>query len=97
VNIGNPDNEASIRELAEMLVRLFDEHPLRSKFPPFVGLRQIESRAYYGKGYQDVKHRRPSIKNAKKLVGWKPVVPQEDSVRETLDYFLRQAVEEGDF
>jgi len=97
VNIGNPVNEASIKELAEMLVRLFEEHPLRSKFPPFVGMREIESRAYYGKGYQDVKHRRPSIRNAKKLVGWKPVVPQEESVRKTLDYFLRQAVEEGEF
>ncbi len=97
VNIGNPVNEASIKELAEMLVRLFEEHPLRSKFPPFVGMRVVESRAYYGRGYQDVKHRRPSIRNAKKLVGWKPVVPQEESVRKTLDYFLRQAVEEGDF
>jgi UDP-4-amino-4-deoxy-L-arabinose formyltransferase/UDP-glucuronic acid dehydrogenase (UDP-4-keto-hexauronic acid decarboxylating) len=97
VNIGNPENEASIRELAEMLVRLFDEHPLRDRFPPFVGMREVESRAYYGKGYQDVRHRRPSIRNAKRLVGWEPVVPHEESVAKTLDYFLRQAVEEGDF
>ena len=40
MNIGNPENEASIRELAEMLVTLFDEHPLRDRFPPFVGMRR---------------------------------------------------------
>ncbi len=95
VNIGNPENEASIRELAEMLVELFEAHPLRDHFPPFVGMRQVESRAYYGKGYQDVRHRRPSIRNAKKLVGWEPTVAHEESVRKTLDYFLHQAVEEG--
>jgi UDP-4-amino-4-deoxy-L-arabinose formyltransferase / UDP-glucuronic acid dehydrogenase (UDP-4-keto-hexauronic acid decarboxylating) len=97
VNIGNPENEASIRELAEMLVALFEEHPLRSRFPPFVGMREVESGTYYGKGYQDVQHRRPSIRNAKRLVNWEPHVPQEESVEKTLDYFLRQAVESGDF
>jgi UDP-4-amino-4-deoxy-L-arabinose formyltransferase/UDP-glucuronic acid dehydrogenase (UDP-4-keto-hexauronic acid decarboxylating) len=39
VNIGNPDNEASIKELAEMLLDCFERHPLRSQFPPFAGLR----------------------------------------------------------
>ncbi len=30
INIGNPDNEASIKELAEMLLACFERHPLRS-------------------------------------------------------------------
>ena len=38
-NIGNPDNEASIRELAELLARSFERHPLRDRFPPFAGIR----------------------------------------------------------
>ncbi|MDK7859337.1 bifunctional UDP-glucuronic acid oxidase/UDP-4-amino-4-deoxy-L-arabinose formyltransferase, partial [Klebsiella pneumoniae] len=54
INIGNPDNEASIRELAEMLLASFERHPLRSQFPPFAGFREVESSSYYGKGYQDV-------------------------------------------
>ena len=49
-NIGNPDNEASIRELAEILVRQFDQHPLRGRFPEFAGYRDVESGSYYGKG-----------------------------------------------
>ena len=97
INIGCPANEASIKELAEMLVKQFDKHPLRKKFPPFAGYKLVESGTFYGKGYQDVQHRKPSIRNAARYVGWKPVVKLEDSVAMTLDFFLRQAVESGEF
>jgi UDP-4-amino-4-deoxy-L-arabinose formyltransferase/UDP-glucuronic acid dehydrogenase (UDP-4-keto-hexauronic acid decarboxylating) len=97
INLGNPDNEASIRELAEMLVKMFDQHPLRHRFPPFAGFRETESSAYYGKGYQDLQHRRPSIRNAKRLLNWEPKEDLEASVSATLDFFLRQAVETGEF
>ena len=89
INIGNPHNEASIKELAEMLVENFNRHPLRSQFPPFAGLQEVESGAFYGDGYQDVVHRKPSIKNAWKLLKWRPVVEMERSVIETLDFFLK--------
>lgn len=92
INIGNPDNEASIRELADMLVEAFDRHPLRSKFPPFAGCREVESFSYYGSGYQDVQSRKPSIRNAKRLLDWTPKVRMRDSVERTLDFFLREAV-----
>ena len=89
INIGNPDNEASIRELGEMLLDCFERHPLRSHFPPFAGFKEIESSSYYGKGYQDVEHRKPSITNAKRLLHWAPTVEMKQTVEETLDYFLR--------
>jgi UDP-4-amino-4-deoxy-L-arabinose formyltransferase/UDP-glucuronic acid dehydrogenase (UDP-4-keto-hexauronic acid decarboxylating) len=93
INVGNPDNEISIKALAHMLVDMFKQHPLRSQFPPFAGFHEIESGSYYGAGYEDVQHRRPSIKNAKRLLDWTPTVPLETSVEKTLDFFLRQAVE----
>ena len=89
VNIGNPEHEYSIKELAQTLVAKFEAHPLRENYPPFAGYREIESSAYYGKGYQDVQHRRPSIENAKRLVGWTPAVGFEASIERTLDWFLR--------
>jgi UDP-4-amino-4-deoxy-L-arabinose formyltransferase/UDP-glucuronic acid dehydrogenase (UDP-4-keto-hexauronic acid decarboxylating) len=92
INIGNPDNEASIRELAEMLVEKFERHPLRSQFPPFVGFREVESSSYYGTGYQDVQHRKPSIRNARRLVRWVPNLGFEQSVERTLDFFVREAL-----
>ncbi|MGU3525462.1 bifunctional UDP-4-amino-4-deoxy-L-arabinose formyltransferase/UDP-glucuronic acid oxidase ArnA [Enterobacteriaceae bacterium C23F] len=89
INIGNPDNEASIKELAEMLLDCFERHPLRNQFPPFAGFRDVESSDYYGKGYQDVEHRKPSIRNAKRCLDWQPTVEMQQTVEETLDFFLR--------
>lgn len=89
INIGNPDNEASIRQLAELLLASFERHPLRQHFPPFAGFRDVESSSYYGKGYQDVEHRKPSIRNAKRLLDWAPTVPMAQTIDETLDFFLQ--------
>ena len=91
-NIGNPNNELSIKELGEVLVERFQKHNLRDKFPSFSGFRVIESESYYGKGYQDVHYRRPSIGNAQRLLKWNPVVDIEQSVESTLDFFLREAL-----
>lgn len=96
VNIGNPTNEASIRELAEMLLRSFEAHPLRDQFPPFAGFKSVESSSYYGKGYQDVEHRTPSIKNAKRLLNWTPEVSMDKTVDKTLDFFLRSVNPDND-
>ena len=97
INIGNPANEASIREMAEMLVEKFDRHPLRSKFPPFAGFMVVESGAFYGKGYQDMQHRVPSIRNAKKFLDWEPQIPLEQSIETTLNFFLAEAIDSGEF
>ncbi|AVF35043.1 bifunctional UDP-4-amino-4-deoxy-L-arabinose formyltransferase/UDP-glucuronic acid oxidase ArnA [Rahnella sikkimica] len=96
INIGNPTNEASIRELAEMLLSSFEAHPLRAQFPPFAGFNLVESSTYYGKGYQDVEHRTPSIKNARRLLNWKPEIGMDKTVAETLDFFLRSVNPDAD-
>ena len=96
-NIGNPENEASIKRLAHVLLERFNAHPLRSKFPPFAGIQEIESRSYYGEGYQDVEFRKPSIRKARRLLDWNPTIGLEHSVNETLDFFLREAVQSGSF
>lgn len=97
INIGNPVNELSIRALAENLVSLFDKHPLRDNFPEFAGMHKTESHAYYGEGYEDVQYRRPSIRNARRLLDWQPETSIQESIMKTLDYFLYdyQAPEEA--
>jgi UDP-4-amino-4-deoxy-L-arabinose formyltransferase/UDP-glucuronic acid dehydrogenase (UDP-4-keto-hexauronic acid decarboxylating) len=92
INIGNPENEASIRQLGEELLRQFEAHPLRANFPPFAGFRDVESKAFYGAGYQDVEHRKPSIANAKRLLNWEPTVEMRETIGNTLDFFLREAM-----
>lgn len=96
-NIGNPDNEASIRELAELLTRQYQAHPLRKLFPPPAGIVSVESGRYYGPGgYQDVFHRCPAVRNAAKKLAWKPKIGLEEAVGSTLDFFLRDAAEKLD-
>jgi UDP-4-amino-4-deoxy-L-arabinose formyltransferase/UDP-glucuronic acid dehydrogenase (UDP-4-keto-hexauronic acid decarboxylating) len=92
INIGNPDNEASIREMAQELLAQFERHPLRGHFPPFAGFREVESLDYYGAGYQDVAHRKPSVANARRLLGWEPKIAMPVTIGKTLDFFLQEAV-----
>jgi UDP-4-amino-4-deoxy-L-arabinose formyltransferase / UDP-glucuronic acid dehydrogenase (UDP-4-keto-hexauronic acid decarboxylating) len=94
INIGNPNNEASIRVLAETLLAKFEAHPLRHHFPPFAGFKVQESSVYYGEGYQDVQYRKPSIDNARRYLNWEPTVALETTIENTLDFFLRSAIEE---
>jgi len=95
-NIGNPDNEASIGQLAEMLVEKFKQHSLRRRFPPLAGMRTVESRRFYGPGYEDVRHRKPRIENARRHLAWQPRISLAQSVERTLDFFLREASAAGE-
>jgi UDP-4-amino-4-deoxy-L-arabinose formyltransferase/UDP-glucuronic acid dehydrogenase (UDP-4-keto-hexauronic acid decarboxylating) len=92
-NIGNPANDLSIRGLAELLVRLFEGHPLRRRFPAFAGFREVENENYYGAGYQDVQFRRPTIRNAQRYLGWQPTIGTREAVERTLDFFLRDFIQ----
>ena len=78
--------------MAEILLAKFEIHPLRSHFPPFAGFNAVESFAYYGAGYQDVSHRRPSIRNAQRYINWTPTISTEETIENTLNYFLRDCV-----
>ena len=82
----------TIRELAEELLAQFEAHPLRHEFPPFAGFREVESKSFYGDGYQDVAHRKPSVENARRLIDWQPSTAMAATVGKTLDFFLREAM-----
>ncbi|MGQ9655630.1 MAG: NAD-dependent epimerase/dehydratase family protein, partial [Thermodesulfobacteriota bacterium] len=71
VNLGNPQ-ESSILDLAELVVRLTGS---RSEIV-FLPLPS-----------DDPRHRRPDITLARRLLDWGPVVPLEEGVRRTVDYF----------
>ncbi len=87
-NIGNPDMEFSIRELAEMLVELFGEYPEYAEAAKKAVLKDIPAREYYGEGYADVARRVPSIKAAEEILGWKPKTDLRTALKLTLDYHI---------
>lgn len=92
INIGNPDNEVSIKEFAELVIKAFNNHPLHVHFPSPKPFKRVDDIQYYGKGYQDCTHRRPDITNAKTFCDWQPHTELYDAICNTVDYFLQQVV-----
>ena len=90
-NIGNPDNEASVKELAHMLRDLFPRHPDHKDDGVYADIVETRHEDYYGKGYQDITSRKPSIAKARKLLGWEPKTDLITSLKITLDSFLEEA------
>ena len=92
-NIGNPVSDHSIRELADVMVRVL------GSFPGYEGkaerARIVEKSAddYYGNEYQDVVHRVPSIRRAKEILGWSPKVGFEDAIRRTIAWYVETSSE----
>jgi nucleoside-diphosphate-sugar epimerase len=87
-NIGNPNNDISIRELAETLIELIKTYPKYARLAENVKLVTIKSGEYYGDGYQDIQTRVPSVKNAETYLGWRPTTDLKTALRKTLDYHL---------
>ncbi|MCX7983075.1 MAG: bifunctional UDP-4-keto-pentose/UDP-xylose synthase [Syntrophales bacterium] len=88
INIGNPRNECSIKELAEMMKKIFMEHPLHREDESYSEIVEVPSEKYYGSGYQDIYARKPSIEKARRLLGWEPKFDLEESLRRTIYAFL---------
>ncbi len=87
-NIGNPANEATIKELALKLKEMFVNHPSTKNITKHSEIVETFSKDYYGEGYQDIDFRVPSIKKAKTLIGWEPKVDLDTALRKTLEYYL---------
>jgi nucleoside-diphosphate-sugar epimerase len=93
-NIGNPKNDMSVRELAETVLALVKTYPKYAPLAEKTRLVTVNSGDYYGKGYQDILTRVPSIRNAEKYLGWKPVTDFKTALRKTLDYHLGRPTQE---
>jgi nucleoside-diphosphate-sugar epimerase len=87
-NVGNPDNECSIKELAEQLLALYRKHPIAAKCECHSKIVVTPSKTFYGEGYQDILVRKPSIERARRILGWEPQVTLGDALKRTLDAFL---------
>ena len=89
-NIGNPENEASVKELAELLAGMFRQR--KAAIPGYLEprIQGIDAGAYYGSGYQDILTRKPCIEKAKKILGWAPKTSLKEALAVTLDSFLEE-------
>ncbi|HEV8073891.1 MAG TPA: bifunctional UDP-4-keto-pentose/UDP-xylose synthase, partial [Opitutaceae bacterium] len=87
-NVGNPRNEVSVAELAKLIIAAFRGYPEYSEHAAKAKVVVAPSGKYFGKYYQDIQKRVPSIANIKKQLGWKPKVDLKTAIKLTLDYHL---------
>ncbi|WP_193215051.1 bifunctional UDP-4-keto-pentose/UDP-xylose synthase [Luteolibacter marinus] len=87
-NIGNPANNVSVKELARIMIDAFREYPEYRGHAEQAEVVEVSSGEYFGKYYQDIQTRVPSIKAATEALGWVPVTDLATAIRRTLDYHL---------
>ncbi|MDE2354911.1 MAG: bifunctional UDP-4-keto-pentose/UDP-xylose synthase [Betaproteobacteria bacterium] len=92
-NVGNPTNNYSVKELAQMMLKLAMEYPEYRDTAQRVQLVETTSEAYYGKGYQDVQNRVPKIDNTRSDLEWAPQVSMADALRFIFDSYRGQVAE----
>ena len=79
-NIGNPANNFSVRELAQMMLALAARYPEYRDSAAQVEIVDVSAGDYYGSGYQDVQHRVPKIENTCTDLGWQPRVTMDEAL-----------------
>jgi nucleoside-diphosphate-sugar epimerase len=87
-NIGHPENDHSIRELAEAMVRVLSKFPGFADLPAGVRIQEQSAEGYYGSEYQDIVRRVPSIARARELLGWEPKIRFEEALRRTIAHYV---------
>lgn len=90
INIGNPRNECSVKELALLLKQIFMSHPDHRQDSEYSEIVEVTAASYYGQGYQDIYCRKPSVAKAEKLLGWQPEIGMDEALKRTLYSFLEE-------
>lgn len=84
INLGNPRNDVSIRELAQALAAEYSAQTRR----PVARLRDVSAEEFYGPGYDDTPVRVPDISKAQRLLDFDP----RQSLAEMLPGIVRDYV-----
>lgn len=93
-NIGNPANDFSVRELAEMMLQIASRFPELADKVKKVQLEEISASSYYGNDYEDMDHRVPDISKAKSLLGWEPKVSLREALEQIIRYYVKRDLPE---
>lgn len=87
-NIGNPANVFSVRELAEMMLKMAADYPEYAESAKRTKIVETSSGSFYGAGYQDVQSRQPKIDETRRLLQWAPQVDMETALRRIFESYL---------
>jgi nucleoside-diphosphate-sugar epimerase len=92
-NIGNPANNYSVRELAQMMLALALAYPEYRESATAATIVETTAADYYGSGYQDVQNRVPKIDNTRADLDWEPTVGMDDALRRIFDAYRGHVAE----
>ena len=92
-NVGNPVNNYSVRELAEMMLKMAADYPEYAETAQRTRIVETSSGQFYGNGYQDVQNRTPKISDAMQTLGWAPKVGMEEALRKIFESYRQKVVE----
>ena len=79
-NVGNPKEEHSILDLAEMIVKIYPDKKLK-----VIKHIRVDNTSYLTSA---VKRNSPAISKISSLLNWEPVVPIESGFRRTIESFM---------
>ena len=86
-NVGNPDNEITIAELAWKMRQIFAE--IKGVSMDSIPEPEVVSGVeYYGEGYDDSMRRLPSVDKAERILNFKAQTPLDVVLRESLTWFV---------
>jgi UDP-apiose/xylose synthase len=85
-NIGNPEGEIMIRDLAHLMRELYAEISGDSSYLRHP-IEEISGVKFYGEGYEDCDRRVPNLDKAKRLLGWRAKTSLAETLRVTMRYY----------
>jgi UDP-apiose/xylose synthase len=85
-NVGNPDNNITIRDLASLMISIYESLTGR---PAQSGVEHITGEAFYGAGYEDGDRLPPDVSKLGGL-GWTPRHDLRSTLTETMQYYLAE-------
>lgn len=85
-NIGNPKENYSLKEVANITVEVLSEFD--KDLAQSVAIEDVSAKDYYGESYQDVENRTPCIKSTQTLLNWDPKICLKDAIRNTINFHV---------
>ncbi|KAI6685259.1 hypothetical protein NL676_031172 [Syzygium grande] len=90
-NVGNPNNEVTVRQLAEMMTQIYSK--VSGEAALDVPTIDVSSKEFYGEGYDDSDKRIPDMTIINRQLGWNPKTSLWDLLEATLTYQHRTYAE----
>lgn len=88
-NIGNPQNNCSVKEFGQKLLSVMKEYPGTVEAARQTVIRTRPYSSYYGRNYADTSNRIPDVSSIRNVTGWSPAVSTGDIIRRTVEYILK--------